>query len=188
MRRTVIASVLGLVLVACGGGDGDGGGGGDLNNDDQAVSDAIFDQIMADTTPDNPFGETEARCFSDGVARDFGVAELIDLGLSVEAIEAGTEPGDVPLTDAQADKMTNLMVDCVDFQALFVEEFTGEGVSQESAECLAAGFDDDLITTLAKSELTGDSADPFSDPALGEDFFSLITDCLSFEELSQLGG
>ena len=188
-RRLIAVCAFGLVLAACGGGsdDGDGGGGGGLDNDQQAISDAIYDQILEEDIEDSPFGPTEARCFSDGVARDFGVAELVELGLSADDIRSGTEPGDVDLNDSQADRMTDLMVDCVDFKSLFVEEFTAEGVSQDSAECLADGFDADFIRALAKSELVGGGADPLTDPQLGEDLFSLITTCLSFEELTNFG-
>ena len=91
------------------------------------------------------------------------------------------------LSDSQANRMTDLMVDCVDFKAAFVQEFTAEGVSQDSAECLADGFDDDFVKALAKSELVGDGADPLTDPAMGEQLFSLITTCLSFEELTNFG-
>lgn len=189
MRRTLIAVCgFGLLLASCGGGsDEDAGAGDGLDADAQAISDAIYDQILEDGIEDSPFGPTEARCFSDGVARDFGVAELIELGLSADDIRAGAEPGDVELSDSQADRMTDLMVDCVDFRSLFVDEFTGEGVSQESAECLADGFDDELIRTLAKSELVGDGADPLADPQIGESLIGLITNCLSFEELSGFG-
>lgn len=188
MKRhfSLLAVVLALVAAACGGGS-ESGDGGNLDSDQQAISDAIFNQIMADPDEDNPFGDTEARCFSDGVATEFSTAELIDLGLSVEAIESGTEPGDVPLTDAQADKMTILMTDCVDFRSLFIDEFTQGGVSEESAGCLADGFDDSFIQALAKQQLTGSGADPLQDPAQAELIFGLITECLTFEELSNLG-
>lgn len=186
MRRSLImAAVLVLAATACGDG---GSGGGSLDSDQQALSDAIFNQIMADDTVDNPFGEPEARCFSDGVARDFGIAELADLGLTVENIESGTEPGDVPLSDEQADKMTALMTGCVDFRTLFIDEFTRGGVSEESAGCLADGFDEDFIRALAKAQLTGQGGDPTQDPEQAEKIFSLITECLTFEELSNLGG
>lgn len=181
-RALVWLAAVALVAAAC------GGGGGSLGTDEQAISDAIFGQIMADATTDNPFGEPEARCFSDGIAQDFDSAELAELGLTVESINAGTEPGDVPLSESQADKMTVLMTDCVDFRALFVDEFTQGGVSEESAGCMADGFDDEFIQSLAKAQLIGDGSDPTQDPAQAEKIFSLITDCLTFEELSNLNG
>ncbi len=180
MRRLVVVSVTVVLLAAACGGD-------DLSGGDQAISDAIFDQMMADTDPDNPFGETESRCFADGVVRDIGVADLAELGMTAESIEAGTEPADVDLSDEQVDIMTDLMLDCVDFRSAFIDEFTKEGVSDESAECLADGFDDDFIRALAKAELSGEDADPTEDPAQAEKFFNLVTDCLSFEELTELG-
>ncbi len=181
MRRLVVLGLTVVVVATACGGDG-------LGADDRAISDAIFDQMMSETTPDDPFGETEARCFSDGVVRDIGVAELTALGLTAEAISAGTEPADVDLSTEQIDTMTDLMVECVDFRTVFVEEFTSEGVSAESANCLADGFDDDFLKALARAELAGEGADPTQDPAQAEKFFNLITDCLSFEELSDLGG
>lgn len=183
-RGVVIAAALAIFVSACG---GDSGGDDGLDSDQQAISDAIFNQIMSEGDEDSPFGETEARCFSDGVATAYSTAELVELGLSVESIEAGTEPGDVPLSDDQADRMTKLMTDCVDFRALFVEEFTAGGVSDESAGCLADGFDDAFIQELAKAELTGDSSDPLQNPEQAQRIFELITDCLTLEELEQLG-
>lgn len=181
MRRLAVLGVTVVLLAAACGGD-------DLSGDGQAVADAIFDQMMADTAPDDPFGETEARCFADGVVRDIGVADLAELGMTAESIAAGTEPADVDLSDQQVDVMTDLMLDCVDFRTVFVQEFANEGISDESAECLADGFDDDFLRALAKSELSGDGVDPTDDPAQAEKFFNLITDCLSFEELSNFGG
>jgi len=186
-RGLIVVAVFGLMATACGGSEDGGNGGGGLDSDQLAISDAIFNQIMEDGTDDTPFGETEARCFSDGIASDFSTAELLELGLSVENIEAGTEPGDVALSDNQADRMTELMTDCVDFRTLFVEEFTAGGVSDESAGCLADGFDDEFIQSLAKAQLTGDNTDPLQDPAQAETIFGLITTCLTFEELSNLG-
>ncbi|NND02366.1 MAG: hypothetical protein HKN91_06215 [Acidimicrobiia bacterium] len=183
-RGLVIAAVFALFASACG---GDSGGGGGLDSDAQAISDAIFNQIMSENTANSPFGEGEARCFADGIAGRFSVAELTELGLSVENIEAGTEPGDVPLSDDQADRMTQLMTGCVDFRTLFVDEFTAGGVSDESAGCLADGFDDEFIQSLAKAELTGDNSDPLQDPDQAQKIFELITTCLTFQELEQLG-
>ena len=181
MRRLVVLGVTVVLLAAACGGDG-------LSGDDQEISDAIFDQMMADTETGDPFGETEARCFSDGVVRDIGSSDLADLGMTAEAIRAGTEPADVDLTDGQVDIMTDLMLECVDFRTVFVDQFAEEGISDESAKCLADGFDDDFLRALAKAELSGDGTDPTEDPAQAEKFFNLITDCLSFEEMSDLGG
>jgi len=181
MRRLAVLGVAFVLLAAACGGD-------DLSGDDQEVSDAIFDQMMADTSPDDPFGETEARCFADGVVRDIGTADLAELGMTAESINAGTEPADVDLSDDQVDIMTDLMLECVDFRTVFVDQFAEEGISGESAECLADGFDDDFLRALAKAELSGNGADPTEDPAQAEKFFNLITNCLSFEELSDLGG
>lgn len=183
-RVLLVASLLCLAIAACGGENGAGDG---LDAEQQALSDAIFNQITADTSEDNPFGATEARCFSDGVVRSFGTAELTSLGLTVEAIEAGTEPGDVSLTDTQADVMAVLMTDCLDFKSLFIEEFTAQGVSEQSAECLASGFDDEFLRTLAKSQLLSGGTSPAQDPIYAEKIFTLVSECLTFEELNRLG-
>jgi hypothetical protein len=144
--------------------------------------------MTADAAPDDPFGETESRCFADGVVRDIGTADLAELGMTAESIKAGTEPADVDLSDEQVDIMTDLMLECVDFRTVFVDQAAEEGISDESAECLADGFDDDFLRALAKAELSGDGTDTTEDPAQAEKFFNLITDCLSFEEMSDLGG
>ena len=89
---------------------------------------------------------------------------------------------------ADRENAWRVMLECVDFRSVFIDQFAQEGISDESAECLADGFDDDFLRALAKAEFSGDGADPTADPAQAEKFFNLITDCLSFEEMSNLGG
>ena len=176
MRRLVVLGMAVVLLAAACGGD-------DLSGDDQEIADAIFDQMMADAEPGDPFGETEARCFADGVVSGIGADDLADIGMTAEAIRAGTEPADVDMTDEQVDVMTDLMVECIDFRSVLVDQFAEEGISDEAAECLTDGIDDDLIKAFARAEVSGDGADPTEDPAQAEKLFSVITECLSFEDL-----
>jgi hypothetical protein len=176
MRRLVVLGMAVILLAAACGGD-------DLSGGDQEIADAIFDQMMADAEPGDPFGETEARCFSDGVVRDIGAADLAEIGMTAEAIRAGTEPTDVDMTDEQVDIMTDLMVECIDFRSVLIDQFAEEGVSGEAVECLSDGIDDDLIKAFARAEVSGDGADPTGDPAQAEKLFGVITECLSCEDL-----
>lgn len=184
MRRIVaLVAVLAVVAAACGGDDSDAG----LSSGDQALADAITEGFLEGAGPDAPFGRQDAQCFGDRLVADMGASRLIGLGLSVEAVEEGTSPSDVDLSDADIDTMASIMTECIDFKALFVDEFKNQGISDESASCIADGLDSDFVKIMATSALRDESTDPFQDDELGETIFALITQCVSFEELQQLG-
>ena len=63
MRRMSMAVLaLAVVAAAC----SSDSGGDDLSDNEQAIADAIRDEILIDQDPDDPFGETEAQCVGDG--------------------------------------------------------------------------------------------------------------------------
>jgi len=184
MKRIVaLAAVLVMVAVACGGDDS----GADLSSDDQALADAIAEGFLEGSGSDAPFGAQDAQCFGDRIVSEMGASRLVSLGLSAADIGEGASPSDVDLSDADVVTMASVMTECIDFKAAFVDEFKNQGISDDSATCLADGLDDDFVMTMAIAALRDDAADPFEDAELGEAMFALITQCMSFEELQQLG-
>jgi len=78
------------------------------------------------------------------------------------------------------------MIDCVDFGGLLTTEFAAD-VSQEAAQCLSDAFvDNEVRNALAKS-FDSDAADPFDDDTVMAELVPAMLDCLSAEELIQLG-
>jgi hypothetical protein len=184
MRRfTALVAVAALTAFACGDTGGEGGDG--FSASEQALSDAIRDEVLADPDPDSPFGEEEATCIGDNAVREFGVDGLLELGITVD----NADPGDAfdGASEEQVDKVIDVTLGCVDFAAAFVEAAAGD-ISEESARCLGDGLESKgILRPLVKAGFQGEEFDLTEDPALAEDFFTLIVDCLSAEELVNLG-
>ena len=83
--------------------------------------------------------------------------------------------------------MIDVTLNCVDFAAAFVDAAAGD-ISQESAQCLGDGLEGQgLLRPLVRAGFEGDEFDIGDDPEIAEEFFTLIVDCLSAEELINLG-
>jgi hypothetical protein len=136
---------------------------------------------------DAPLAAQDAQCFGDRIVSEMGASRLVSLGLSATDIGEGASPSDVELSDADVVTMASVMTECIDFKAVFVDEFKNQGISDDSATCIADGLDDDFVMAMATSAFRGDAEDPFDDAEFGETIFALITQCMSFEELQQLG-
>ena len=160
----------------------------DLGATEQALAEAITAAILADEDDDLSVDEDQARCLGEGYIAAVGTARLIELGLTVEAIEGGSEPGDVDLTNDEAEALIDVTFECVDLAAVFVEAFAAEGIlSAESGQCLADGFDEQFLRDIARSAFDNDAADPTDDPETAAALFELVLECLSIEELQNLG-
>lgn len=188
-RRVVALGAIGTLaalLVGC----GDDGGSADGGEGDYV--DAIAAQIEAESETESglPVSEDEARCLATGFVDALGVDGLVDLGLDVEAIEAGEELDESQLSEDEARTVTDAMFECVDFTALFVESMAGSDVSEESAECLAEGLEgSDAFRDMIVAGMLGGDAGSFEqqDPETQAAFTEIVTECLSGEELLNLG-
>lgn len=181
-RLAPLVIVLAMVAAAC----GDSGGGSDgFSSAEQALSDAIRDSILEDNDPDSPFGTEEATCVGDEAVREFGVDGLLELGITVD----NADPGDAfdGATDDQIDKVIDVTLECVDFAKAFVDAAAGD-ISQESAQCLGDGLESQgLLRPLVRAGFEDAEFEFGDDPEVAEEFFTLIVDCLSAEELIDLG-
>jgi hypothetical protein len=76
---------------------------------------------------------------------------------------------------------------CADaVKAMLVEQFTTSGVSASGAECVASKFmEGGLFAALMNSIVSG--ADPSSDPNFATEMTQAFTDCLTPEELANMG-
>ena len=180
MRWMAAVMVGGLIVAGCGSSDGDG-------DDGQALADEIAASLLADDS-DGELGEEGAQCIGDGAVAEFGADELAELGLTLEAVQAGTGPSDVDLSDADVDRIVAVTLDCVDFRQLFIDQFTqqADAISTDSAQCLADGIPEQLITDAGRASFTGENFDPTAGEN-GQVLFDLVNECLTFEEIEQLG-
>lgn len=122
----------------------------------------------------------DAACFAGGLIDEFGAARI------AEAIDLEFEEFMRSATRAERRSVVDTMLGCANFGALFTQQFSG-AISAESASCLADSFlgSDGFRDALADSSASGDSA--FDDPDLQAELLPAMLDCLSAEELIQLG-
>ncbi len=183
-RLFLLAIVMALVAAACSSADS-GGGSVSLDATDQKLADAIARTIQDDTDPSGAFGSEAATCFGNSIVAEIGTSRLAELGLDLDAVEAGTSPSDVELSDGDIDAMVSVMTKCIDFRSVFVQEFKDSGISDEGVTCIADGLDDNFIESMARGGLTNDSFE--DDPAIADKMLSLVMGCLSVDDLQKLG-
>lgn len=184
MRRwLMVVIVLALVAAAC----SSDSEGGDLTESEQAIADAIRDEILADSDPDSPFGEAEAKCVGDEAVRELGTDGLLEIGINAE----NADPGDAfeTATPEQIDTIIDVTLGCVDFRQVLVDSITADSnISDESAGCLADALGaDEFLRPAVAAGFTGDDVEFGDDPELTQALFAAITDCLTAEELVELG-
>ncbi len=184
MRKLLTMGVALMLLVAACGGGGDAG----LSEDDQVLADAIAQEMLASSAATEGVGAEEAACFGNGIVSEMGAARLAAVGLGVDALAEGASPDTADLSADDIDKMSKVMVDCIDFRAVITEQMVASGVSEDGAKCIAAGFDDELIAEMAKASLEDPSGSSVTSDTVMAQVFSLMGECLSAEDLGNLGG
>lgn len=173
-RRSLLLVALGLVVASCGGGD-----------DGEAIAAAIADGMMEGAGEDSPFDRTEAECFGTEVVDRMGVDRLVSVGLSLEEIENGAEPGSADLSGEDLDDMTDAMTTCIDFGRLVVDGMVAElPISDASADCLAGGINqENFLRDIAESSLRGEDPPVEVQTEMTSTLFGLIDDCFTAEEM-----
>jgi hypothetical protein len=176
MKRTVTIS-LALLLAVAGCGDDDAGGGGDV-----ALMGDLAEQIKGGQTGDQlGLSDEDAVCFASGLIDALGGERMADaLQLEFEEFMSGA-------SIQERRTVVDAMFDCIDFGALMTQEVAGE-ISADAANCLGDGLaaSDGFRDALTQS--FGSADDPFEDPALLGELLPVVLECLSAEELIQLGG
>lgn len=192
-RAAALLIVLALVLAACGdddttattaGSDGTtattAGAPATTAAGGQDVIDELTQELLDES--DTPFTDEQAACFAVGLVDEFGGEFMVNaLQMSFDDFMAQA---------SQDERMTvvDTMLECVDFGAMMVAEVDG-AISDESARCIGDAFaaSEAFRTALANS-FDATAGDPFEDDALMAEVFPSLLECLSAEELLQLGG
>lgn len=179
IRHFAIAVItIALVAVACGDDDSGTAGGQDNSELISGLTARIVDDSQGD---DIVFNEAQAACFATGLLDQFGserLAAALDLEFEEFMAQASLD---------ERRRVVDTMFGCVDFGGLLAAQFGG-AVSGESATCLADAITGgDAFRDAMANSFGPDAGNPFDDPALAEAMLPVMLDCLTAEELVQLG-
>jgi hypothetical protein len=186
MLKRSMAVVLALAIVAGACGDDDGG---ELSTAEAAVSDAIVAGMMEGGGSDNPFqDEQSARCVADGIVRDLGIDRLAEVGLTAESDTP--EAAFAAMSDDEIEGIIDVAFGCIDVEEELASQFATDGVSMDSARCLAGELNQTgFFRSAFRAGMTGDSSyDPTTDPEFLSSMIEAATNCLTPEELGAIMG
>lgn len=127
---------LALTLAGCGG-----------NDDEAKAAEAISASMMdAEAGDALTVDQTEADCVGEGLVDRIGVEKLQEYGMLTEDLEINESVTGTTLEEADADSAADVIIGCVDAQALFAEQFAGDdSVTPEQQECLNEALDDETL-------------------------------------------
>ena len=186
--RKIVAVLLSLSIIAVACGDDDGGvSSGQLNESEQALTDAIAQAILEDDEDsDSPLGPAEAECIGEGSVRRIGVDGLGEIGITQD----NPNPQNVfqTTTEEQLDAILDVFLECVDLTQAFVQSFEEDGMGPETIECLTKELDDeDLLRAIMRAGMADEEFDFAGDPELSARLVEIVLGCISAEDLVNLG-
>jgi len=127
---------------------------------------------------DSPFDQEAAECFARSIVDEIGSERLAALG----ALEPGADAESVfsQMSPEEIDSIADLGLSCVDMHALLVDEFTGQGIPEETAICLADGVaGTPFLHDMVIGAMMGETADPMADPESMTLIMNLMTQCMA---------
>ena len=168
---TIFGALLALALVAsaCGGGD---------SGDGELVA-AISAQMREDGDIPDGF---DVECMAGAMVEGLGGAEVMEeeFGLTAETIADGQEPEDVEMSIDNARSMAEDMRECGLDQA-FISEIAGDGIPEDSAQCLLDNLDSDALRDIFASSFVSDAdaatLESGAEEALGAGLLAAIVEC-----------
>ena len=155
MKKTLAGlSVMLLTLTAC----GDGGA------DEQEAK----DNLKASFTEDDSLGaatEEQAECVANGMVDELGVETLQEYNILDEDLAYNEDPGEVEMSEDDADKASTVVVDCIDLASLFTSEMesSDQGLTDEQKECVEGAIDEGAMKEMLSAEFQGKESDAMDD-------------------------
>ncbi len=176
MRRLIpLAIVVAVIAAAC---------GDDAPAADPAMVANLSQRIAENQAGSGTFDMTddEVECFAIGIIELFG-GERITAGMDLDFSDFMATA-----TAGERREVVDIMLGCVDLGDDLARELGGEGeLSEDAARCLA----DTMLESDAFRDATAESfvseGDPFQDPELVAELLPLMLECLSAEDLAELG-
>lgn len=154
-RALVVASglALTLTLAACGG-----------NDEDAQAAEAISASMVESADEDFPVDQEQADCVGEGMVDRVGVDQLREYGLLTEDLEMATGVTDVQMEEGDADEAADVLVSCIDAQAMFADQFAmDDTIGEEEQECLNDVMDDEALTNLFSMMFQGREDEAMND-------------------------
>lgn len=154
-RALAVASglALTLTLVACGG-----------NDEDAQAAEAISASMMESSDEEFPVEQDQADCVGDGMVDRVGVDKLQEYGLLTEDLEMDGTVTDVQMEEADADAAADVLVGCIDAQAMLTDQFADDDtIGEEEQECLNEVLDDEALTNLFSMMFQGREDEAMND-------------------------
>lgn len=176
----IIATMLALVLViaACGDDDSPGVGG-----DNSRLVGDLTAVIAAEnqSSSDFPMSDDQAACFATALIDVLGAERMAG------ALDQEFEEFMSTASQTERRAVVDAMFDCADFGAAMTAEFSSD-ISPDSAQCLGEAFtaSDDFRDAVAESFTAAGNA-AFDDPSVMAALLPAMLECLSADELIQLG-
>ena len=131
-----------ILASACGGGDS-------ASSEDQKIIDALADAVMADE--EFPGTDDDAKCIAETHVSILGAAYIQENNLTDGATFDDWDPAEAELSRNDFKNLFKETIGCVEkgFQAVLGEDADLEGLSEESAECLAKEIvNDDVLDAI----------------------------------------
>ncbi len=192
-RVLLLVLAVSLVAAACGGDDSAGERtttiATGLSGEEQALADAIAGIIAADQGSGDPFADPEAaQCFAEGLVEDLGIARLNEIGITSDS--ASPEEAFATLSESEIGALADRSLGCIDLVAAMAPLFAVDGISEESALCMARGFEETgFYRDAFIAGMTGDDTyDLSADPDFLTKMFTMATECLTADELATIMG
>lgn len=126
-----------LSLAACG------------NDDEAQAAENISASMVEESDEDFPVDQEQADCVGEGMVDRIGVEQLQEYGLLNDDLEVDGEVTDVTMEEADADSAADVLVSCVDAQAMLTDQFAADdSIGEEEQACINEVLDNEALTDL----------------------------------------
>lgn len=116
------------------------------NDDEAQAAEAISASMVEESDEDFPVDQEQADCVGEGMVDRIGVEKLQEYGLLTDDLEVDGEVTDVTMEEADADSAADVLVTCVDAQAMLAEEFAGDdSMGEQEQACFEEVIDNDAL-------------------------------------------
>lgn len=134
----VAALTLSVVLTGCGG-----------NDDEAQAAEAISASMMEESDEDFTVDQAQADCVGEGMVDRVGVDKLKEYGMLTDELTVNDGVTDVTMEEADADSAADVLVNCVDAQAIIAEQMgADDSITPEQQECMAEAFTNEALTDM----------------------------------------
>lgn len=143
---------LALSLTACG------------QDDDAEAAEAISANMMQESDDGFTVDQGQADCVGEGMVEEIGVDQLQEYGMLTDDLQVNDSLGEVTMEETDADSAAEVVVGCVDAQAMLAEQLSADGtLTEQQQQCISEALDDDAVTMMFSLIFQGKEDEATSD-------------------------